>query len=91
MDEIFHSAMRQFFSSELPHAIPLEFAQGFVEPLPYLLNTQFFFRQSKVLPYYINQKRKIGTLNTTFVRRNAKYSSIIEYLRLSKDGLDAYL
>ena len=50
MDEIFHSAMRQFFSSELPHAIPLEFAQGFVEPLPYLLNTQFFFVKAKYCP-----------------------------------------
>ena len=91
MDEIFHSAMRQFFSSELPHAIPLEFVQGFARTLALFTKYTIFFRQSKVLPYYINQKRKIGTLNTTFLRRNAKYSSIIEYLRLSKDGLDAYL
>ena len=49
MNKLYHSAMRQFFSSELPHAIPLEFAQGFVRTLALFTKYTIFFRQSKVL------------------------------------------
>ena len=49
--KFYHSAMRQFFSSELPHAIPLEFAQGFATTLALFTKYTHFFRQSKVLPH----------------------------------------